>query len=86
MGLVGSGWARKRISGRLNARLLSPAHEPSRCRYEIGRPLQGPQASVLRAVHKEILGFERIEVVSDEMRALIEELWPKLVHKLPPRE
>jgi hypothetical protein len=30
-------------------------------------------------VHKEILGFERIEAVSDEMRALIEELWPELV-------
>jgi hypothetical protein len=33
-------------------------------------------------VHKEILGFECIEAVSDEMRALIEELWPELVHKL----
>jgi hypothetical protein len=27
----------------------------------------------LERVHKEILGFERIEAVSDEMRALIEE-------------
>jgi hypothetical protein len=32
----------------------------------------------LERVHKEILGFERIEVVSDPMRALIEELWPEL--------
>jgi hypothetical protein len=37
----------------------------------------------LERVHKEVLGFERIEVVSDEMRALIEELWPELVPKLP---
>jgi hypothetical protein len=34
----------------------------------------------------EILGFERIEAVSDEMRALIESEWPELVHKLPPKE
>jgi hypothetical protein len=26
------------------------------------------------------------EAVSDEMRALIEELWPVLVHKLPPKD
>jgi hypothetical protein len=39
----------------------------------------------LERVHKEILGFERIEVVSDPMRALIEELWPELVPKLPPK-
>ena len=40
----------------------------------------------LERVHKEIRGFERIEAVSDEMRTLIEELWPELVHKLPPKE
>jgi hypothetical protein len=31
----------------------------------------------LEQVHKEILGFQRIEAVSDEMRALVEELWPE---------
>ncbi len=40
----------------------------------------------LERVHMEILGFERIEAVSDEMRALIESEWPELVHKLPPKE
>ena len=35
----------------------------------------------LERVHREILGFERIEAVSDEMRAVIDELWPELVHK-----
>jgi hypothetical protein len=43
-------------------------------------------AADLERVHKEILGFERIEAVSDEMRVMIEELWPELVHKLPPKE
>jgi hypothetical protein len=40
----------------------------------------------LERVHKETLGFERIEAVSDEMRALIEELWPELVYMLPPMD
>jgi hypothetical protein len=39
----------------------------------------------MERVHKEILKFERIEAVSDPIRKLIEELWPELVHKLPPK-
>jgi hypothetical protein len=39
----------------------------------------------LERLHKELLEFERIDVVSDEMRAVIEDLWPELVHKLPPK-
>jgi hypothetical protein len=37
----------------------------------------------LEQVHKEILGYQRIEAVSHEMRALVEELWPELLHQLP---
>ena len=33
-----------------------------------------------------LLGFERIESISDPMRELIEDLWPELVHKLPPKQ
>jgi hypothetical protein len=40
----------------------------------------------IERVHKEVLEFERIEAVSDEMRKLIEELWPELAHKLPPKD
>ena len=29
---------------------------------------------------------EHIGIVSDEMREVVEELWPELVHKLPPKE
>ena len=32
-----------------------------------------------------VLEFERIEAISDPMRELIEDLWPELVHKLPPK-
>ena len=40
----------------------------------------------IERMHKEILGFERIESISDPMRELIEDLWPELVHKLPPKQ
>jgi hypothetical protein len=36
-------------------------------------------------IHREILSFERIEAISDPMRELIEDLWPELVDKLPPK-
>jgi hypothetical protein len=36
--------------------------------------------------HKELLEFEHIEAVSDSMRKLIEDLWPELLQKLPPRK
>ena len=35
---------------------------------------------------KGFLEFERIEAASDSMRELIEDLWPDLVHKLPPKK
>jgi hypothetical protein len=40
----------------------------------------------IERIHKEVLSFERIEAVSDPMRELIEDLWPELVHKLPPKK
>jgi hypothetical protein len=40
----------------------------------------------IEQIHKEVLKFERIEAISDPMRELIEELWPELVHKLPPKK
>jgi len=40
----------------------------------------------LERLHKELLEYERIDFISDEMRAAIEDLWPELVHKLPPKK
>jgi hypothetical protein len=40
----------------------------------------------LERLHKELREFERIDAVSDEMRAVIEELRPELVPGLPPKE
>jgi hypothetical protein len=40
----------------------------------------------IERIHKEVLEFESIEAISDPMRELIEDLWPELVHKLPPKK
>jgi hypothetical protein len=40
----------------------------------------------LERLHKELLEFEHIDFISDEMREVIEGLWPELVHKLPPKK
>jgi len=36
-------------------------------------------------IHKQVLEFDSIEIVTDSMRELIEDLWPELAHKLPPK-
>jgi hypothetical protein len=43
-------------------------------------------AAELCRIRKEVESFDSIEVISDEMRALIESEWPDPVHKPPPRE
>jgi hypothetical protein len=40
----------------------------------------------LERLHKYILEIEGADVVSDEMREVIEDLWPELAHKLPPKK
>jgi hypothetical protein len=39
----------------------------------------------LKRLHKYMLEIEGIDHISDEMRAVVEELWPELAHKLPPK-
>jgi hypothetical protein len=39
----------------------------------------------LKRLHKYMLEIEHISVISDEVRAIVEEEWPELVHKLPPK-
>jgi hypothetical protein len=36
-------------------------------------------------LHKFLLETEILQEVSDDMRQLIEEEWPELAHKLPPK-
>ena len=40
----------------------------------------------LKRLHKYMLEIEHIGIISDEMREVIEELWPELAHKLPPKK
>ena len=37
----------------------------------------------LQALHQSLLTGEAIQVISDEMRSVIEQMWPELVGKLP---
>jgi hypothetical protein len=39
----------------------------------------------LERLHKYMREIERVEAISDEMRAVVESEWPELAHKLPPR-
>ena len=39
----------------------------------------------LKRLHRYMRGVEHISIVSDEMREVVEELWPELAHKLPPK-
>jgi hypothetical protein len=40
----------------------------------------------LQRIHRFILDNPGIEVISDEIRAVVEGLWPELVDKLPPKQ
>ena len=37
-------------------------------------------------LHKYMVDIEGVDAISDEMRAVVEELWPELAHKLPPKK
>jgi hypothetical protein len=39
----------------------------------------------LKRLHKYMLEIEHIDEISDEMGVVVEELWPELTHKLPPK-
>ena len=40
----------------------------------------------LKRLHRYILDVAHIGIISDEMREVVEELSPELVHKLPPKK
>jgi hypothetical protein len=39
----------------------------------------------VRLLHKYLLEVEKVSIISDEMRAIVENEWPELAHKLPPK-
>ena len=42
--------------------------------------------SDLQQLHRFMLDSHVIEVISEEMRSVVESLWPELAHKLPPNK
>ena len=39
----------------------------------------------LQRIHSIVLDGVEVETISDEMRAVVESLWPELSYKLPPK-
>jgi hypothetical protein len=39
----------------------------------------------LKRLHKYMAEVEHISIISDEVRAVVEEEWPELAYKLPPK-
>jgi hypothetical protein len=48
--------------------------------------LEGVMPADLKRLHNYMLDIERIDHISDEMRAVVESEWPELAHKLPPKK
>jgi alpha-galactosidase len=44
-----------------------------------------PHQEDFERLHKFLVETDGLSEVSDDMRKLVEEEWPELVHKLPPR-
>ena len=40
----------------------------------------------LQRIHNIVLDAAEVEIVSDEMRAVVESLWPELTYKLPTKQ
>jgi hypothetical protein len=54
----------------------------SRARVFDGRIIHSAE---IERIHKEVLDFKHIDAISEPMRELIEDPWPELVNKLPPK-
>ena len=39
----------------------------------------------LQRIHGIVLDAVEVEIISEEMRAVVESLWPELAYKLPPK-
>jgi hypothetical protein len=65
---------------------MAPRRGRKKYPYEarvIGGKLMMP--ADLQRIHRFVLDTTVIEVISDEVRVVVEELWPELVPKLPSR-
>jgi hypothetical protein len=70
---------RRPKGGRLRSNRARFPYEP---RF-VGGKLMMP--AELQRIHSIVLDAVEVEIISDEMRAVVESLWPELAYKLPPR-
>jgi hypothetical protein len=73
----------KKTAGRSGGRQRS---DRARFPYEprvVGGKLIMP--AELQRIHSIVLDAVEVEIISDEMRAVVESLWPELAYKLPPK-
>lgn len=68
----------KRFEGRRKTRERYP-YEPRMIGGKLVMPAE------LQRIHAIVQDAVEVEIISDEMRAVVETLWPELAYKLPPR-
>jgi hypothetical protein len=73
----------KKRGGPTGTRRADRSRYPYEPRFVQGR-LMAPVE--LQRIHRFVLDTAVIEDISDEMRAVVENLWPELLDKLPPRQ
>ena len=87
--------ARTAISNRWLTKARTVAHTPEKSRPFASKPKRIYAQRIIsdhimvaedfERLHKFLLEMEYLSEVSDDMRELVEEEWPELVHKLPPK-
>jgi len=81
-----SRWLRSRlVSTGTNTRASTAARRarfPYEPRFVAGKLIMPAE---LQRIHSIVLDAVEVETISDEMRAVVESLWPELAYKLPPR-
>ena len=73
---------------RAHARVARAEHIKARERYPYEPRLIGGKLVMpaeLQRIHAIVQDAVEVEIISDEMRAVVETLWPELAYKLPPR-
>jgi hypothetical protein len=86
-GLIAETWrACSSTKGRCPIRRRTDRNDQKNPRYE-SRVFDGRiiHSAEIERIHREVLDFKHIEDVSEPMRELIEDLWPELASKLPPK-
>ena len=73
--------------GRYRIRRRIGRNDQEKTSLRVSRVFDGRiiHSAEIERIHKELLDFKHIEAISEPMRELIEDLWPELVNKLPPK-